>query len=155
MTKEISFKGVCPVELFEDMYMLSEKGILKMPDFIFKKDHVDVIYDGIWGEPHYVRIDEFGIWFNMYVSDDMESLILLLGPGGGECKTRMELNKDVLSFYNKWAVFKEDNPKYEEFKVVPVRKPPTEEEVLAFMQQIKCELCLFADHCNGLFCLRE
>lgn len=155
MNKEVEFKGVCPVELFNDMYDLSKKGILKITDFIFKEDYIDAVYYDMWCQPDYVRIDEFRIWFGMYINEDVKKLILYVGPGGGEYIVQLDLSEDVLSFYNKWLVFKEDNPKYEDFKVVPKSEPPSEEELKIFMEQIKCETCLFINHCDGVFCLRE
>lgn len=154
MNEEVNFKGVCPVELFEDMYDLSKKGILKIEDFTFKKDHIDAIYYDMWATPSHQVINEFRVWFGMYINKNIDKLILYVGPGGGEYIVELDLNEDVLSFYNKWFIFKKNNPKYEDLKEIPKSEPLLEEEADRLMGQIECETCLFAEQCTGVFCLK-
>lgn len=155
MNKEVCFKGVCPVEFFKDLYDLSKKDILKIEDFTFCEDHIDAVYYDMWYGDQYVRIDEFDIWFRMCINEDAEKMVMYIGASDGQYRIYLDITDDTLSFYNKWLLFKEDNPKYEDFKIVPLPEPPSEEETKKIMEIIKCETCLFTDHCDRLFCLRE
>ena len=64
-----------------------------------------------------------------------------------------EADEKLEKFYEKWKDFKKLNrDKYNE----PYKKTMQEqdEDYLDFVSNLECEICIFSNHCNGLFCLK-
>ena len=150
---EVEFKGSCPVELFNDLYELSQAGILNINNYEFKRDHaLATFFDGMMMNEEVVELNEYQIWFRMSVDNEKRQLFILIGPGGGETRTTIKLTPDVLNFYNKWYKFKQENPRYEQDKVIPVTKNNSSSS--KFLQDIECEVCSFTNNCDRVFCLK-
>ena len=178
----VSFVG-CPKELISDLKYLSDNKCFdedKFRDFEFCEDKIILTYLD-WSDcEETTDIDCEDIHFSIMPSMDKSCYEIELGNG---CVYMIENpitneNKQLLEdFYFKWKEYRKLNPdKYkdtlhdllyadgedcEDFedladknidKINDVESYP--EDMKKILSQIECEICMFVDHCNGLFCLK-
>lgn len=159
--KENKFSLIgCPAEFIKDLKKLNDKRALDLGDdyFFYKDKIIYKFFDWDMFEEE-VEINTDNMWFSMYPNKEKTMMTLEIGTG---CVVQhhLELNsknkEKLLNFWSKWKKFKDDNPElYNENEESFSEEFEFDEEKLArFSSDIECEVCLFTDHCDRVFCLK-
>lgn len=154
--KENEFTMIgCPPEFIKDLKTLNNEGLLNLGEnFTFFDDKIIYEhYDWMYGVEE-VEINTENIWFSMYPNQERTAMIFEIGTG---CviSYNLELNsknkEKLLNFWSKWKKFKNDN---HELYNKPKERTISDEDRAKWLSDLECEVCLFNEHCNRLYCLK-
>lgn len=154
--KENKFTMIgCPPEFLKELKALNDDGLLDLGwGYSFFDDKI--IYEECsWDfDCMEVEINADTIWFSMYPNKERTMMTLEIGTG---CMMRHELKLDsknkemLLNFWLKWKKFKDDN---HELYNKPKERAISDEDRAKWLSDLECEVCLFNEHCNRLYCLK-
>ena len=153
--KENEFKMIgCPPEFLKELKALNDDGLLDLgEEYSFFDDKIT--YEDLWDfDCMEIEINADTIWFSMYPNKERTMMTLEIGTG---CVMRHELKLDsknkgkLLNFWSKWKKFKDDN---HELYNKPKERTISDEDMAKWLSDLECEVCLFNEHCNRLYCLK-